>query len=62
MYLFDTVCEHYAAGGGGGGGFNRYEVLMDICLAKNGLCLSKNRFDGQLYWRQPGNYFKPCNK
>ena len=34
------ICKHRA----GGGILWRYDV-MDVCVAKNGLCPSKNRFD-----------------
>lgn len=46
IYLFSKLEE------GGGGRFMRYNV-MDICLAKNGLCLSKNRID-RTTWQVPG--------
>lgn len=45
IYLFSKLRE-------GGGRFMRYNV-MDTCLAKNGLCLSKNRIDWTT-WRVPG--------
>lgn len=38
--------------GRGGGKFMRYNV-MDTCLAKNGLCLGKNRID-RTTWQVPG--------
>ena len=46
IYLFSKLGE------GGGGRFMRYNV-MDTCLAKNGLCLSKNRID-RTTWQVPG--------